>query len=94
MYVYVYVCIYTHICVYIFIYKYLATHTPHTHTHTHIYVYTQTHTHVFGNSDVVNKIVPKKSKCKKAKWLSEEVLQIVEKRREVKVKEKGKDILK
>ena len=77
-------------CVYVFIYKYLATHT----THTHIYVYTHTHTHVFGNSDVVNKIVPKKSKCKKAKWLSEEVLQIVEKRREVKVKEKGKDILK
>ena len=29
---------------------------------------------------------PKKKKCKKAKWLSEEVLQIAEKRREVKGK--------
>ena len=29
---------------------------------------------------------PKKKKCKKAKWLSEEALQIAEKRREVKVK--------
>ena len=28
--------------------------------------------------------IPKKKKCKKAKWLSEEALQIVEKRREVK----------
>ena len=32
--------------------------------------------------------IPKKKKCKKAKWLSEESLQIVEKRREV--KDKGK----
>ena len=32
------------------------------------------------------KIIPKKKKCKKAKWLSEEVLQIAEKRREVKGK--------
>ena len=30
------------------------------------------------------KIIPKKKKCKKAKWLSEEALQIVEKRREAK----------
>ena len=30
--------------------------------------------------------IPKKRKCKKAKWLSEEALQIAEKRREVKVK--------
>ena len=29
---------------------------------------------------------PKKKKCKKAKWLSEEALQIAEKRREVKSK--------
>ena len=29
---------------------------------------------------------PKKKKCKKAKWLSEEVLQIAEKRREAKGK--------
>ena len=33
------------------------------------------------------KTIPKKKKCKKAKWLSEEVLQIAEKRREVKGKE-------
>ena len=30
------------------------------------------------------KTIPKKKKCKKAKWLSEEVLQIAEKRRESK----------
>ena len=34
----------------------------------------------------VTKTVPKKNKCKKAKWLSEEALQIAEKRREVKGK--------
>ena len=34
----------------------------------------------------VIKTIPKKNKCKKAKWLSEEVLQITEKRREVKGK--------
>ena len=38
------------------------------------------------------KTIPKKKKCKKVKWLSEESLQIAEKRREVKAKEKGKDI--
>ena len=32
------------------------------------------------------KIIPKKKKCKKTKWLSEEVLQIAEKRREAKGK--------
>ena len=32
------------------------------------------------------KTIPKKKKCKKAKWLSEEALQIVVKRREVKSK--------
>ena len=32
------------------------------------------------------KIIPKKKKCKKAKWLSEQALQIAEKRREVKGK--------
>ena len=32
------------------------------------------------------KTIPKKKKCKKAKWLSEEALQIAEKRREVKDK--------
>ena len=40
----------------------------------------------------VIKIIPKKKKCKKAKWLSEEALQIAVKRREVKSKEKRKDI--
>ena len=37
------------------------------------------------------KTVPKEKKCKRAKWLSEESLQIVEKRREAKGKgEKGR----
>ena len=36
--------------------------------------------------EVVIKNIPKKKKCKKAKWLSEEALQIVEKRREGKGK--------
>ena len=31
--------------------------------------------------DVVIKTIPKKKKCKKAKWLSEEALQTAEKRR-------------
>ena len=34
----------------------------------------------------VIKTIPKKKKCKKAKWLSEEALQIAEKRREAKCK--------
>ena len=38
------------------------------------------------------KTIPKKKKCKKAKWLFEEALRITEKRREMKGKEKGKDI--
>ena len=37
--------------------------------------------------EAVIKTIPKKKKCKKAKWLSEEALQIVEKRREAKGKE-------
>ena len=36
--------------------------------------------------EAVTKTTPKKKKCKKAKWLSEEVLQIAEKRREMKGK--------
>ena len=36
--------------------------------------------------EAVIKTIPKKKKCKKAKWLSEEGLQIAEKRREVKGK--------
>ena len=39
------------------------------------------------------KTIPKKKKCKKAKWLSEEALQTAVKRREAKRKEKRKDIL-
>jgi len=35
----------------------------------------------------VTKTIPKKKKCKKAKWLSEEALQIAVKRREAKGKE-------
>ena len=36
--------------------------------------------------EAVIKTFPKKKKCKRAKWLSEEALQIAEKRREAKVK--------
>ena len=36
--------------------------------------------------EAVIKTIPKKKKCKKAKWLSEEDLQIAEKRREAKGK--------
>ena len=37
--------------------------------------------------EAVIKTIPKKKKCQKAKWLSEEALQIAEKRREAKGKE-------
>ena len=36
--------------------------------------------------EAVIKTIPKKKKCKKAKWLSEAALQIAEKRREAKAK--------
>ena len=36
----------------------------------------------------MTKTTPKKKKCNKAKWLSEEALQTAEKRRATKVKEK------
>ena len=39
--------------------------------------------------EAVTKIIPKKKKCKKAKWLSVEALQIDEERREVTGKGKG-----
>ena len=39
------------------------------------------------------KTIPMEKKCKKAKWLSEEPLQIAMKRREAKNKEKRKDII-
>ena len=40
---------------------------------------------VCNSLQVVTKTIPKKKKCNKAKWLSEEALQIAEKRGEVKV---------
>ena len=42
--------------------------------------------------EAVIKTIPKKKKCKKAKWLSEEALQLAEKRQKLKAKEKRKDI--
>ena len=42
--------------------------------------------------EVVTKTISKKKKCKKAKWLSEEALQIAEKRRETRGKGEKKDI--
>ena len=39
-----------------------------------------------GPEEAVTKIIPRKKKCKKAKWLSEEALQIAEETREVKDK--------
>ena len=46
-----------------------------------------------NNHDIVQeagrKTIPKKKKCKKAKWLSEEALQIAMKTREMKGREKG-----
>ena len=42
--------------------------------------------------EAVIKSIPKKKKCKMAKWLSEEALQRAEKRREQKAKAKRKDI--
>ena len=42
--------------------------------------------------EAVIKTILKKRKCTKAKWLSEDALPIAEKRRELKAKEKGKDI--
>ena len=38
------------------------------------------------------KTIPKKKKCKKVKWLSEEALQIAVKRKEVKSERERKDI--
>ena len=42
--------------------------------------------------EAVIKTIPKKKKCKKAKWLSEEALQILRKEEKLKAKEKRKDI--
>ena len=41
--------------------------------------------------EAVTKTIPKKKKCKKAKWLSEEALQIAEKEKKQKARLKGKD---
>ena len=46
-------------------------------------LWTEVHTIV---QEVVTKTIPKKKKCKKAKWLSEEALQTAEKIRDVKDK--------
>ena len=47
-----------------------------------------------GVHDIVQetgiKTIPKKKKCKKAKWLSEEALQIAEKRRQIAEKRRQK----
>ena len=42
--------------------------------------------------EAVTKTTPKKNKSKKAKWLSEEALQIAEEEEKPKAREKGKDI--
>ena len=42
--------------------------------------------------EAVIKTITRKKKCKKAKWLSEEALQIAEKEEKLKEKEKRKDI--
>ena len=44
----------------------------------------------FGIGFICLLSIPKKHKCKKAKWLSEEALQIAERRREAKGKEEKK----
>ena len=42
--------------------------------------------------EAITKTIPKKKKCKKAKWLSEKALQRAEKRREANSKGEGKGI--
>ena len=42
--------------------------------------------------EAVTKTIPKKKQIKKVKWLYEDALQVVEERRLLKAKEKGKDI--
>ena len=46
-------------------------------------LWTEVHNSV---QELLIKIIPKKKKCKKAKWLSEKALQIAEERREAKSK--------
>ena len=52
-------------------------------------VWTEVHDTV---QEAVIKTIPKKKKCKKAKWLSEEALQIAEIEERRKTKQKRKDI--
>ena len=52
-------------------------------------LWTEVHNIVQG---AVTKTISKKKKCKKAKWLSEEALQIVKNKEKQKAKEKRKDI--
>ena len=42
--------------------------------------------------EAVIKTIPMENKCRKAKWLSEKALKMVVERREMKIKEKRKDI--
>ena len=49
-------------------------------------LWTEVHKTSVHIQETVTKIIPKKKKCKKAKWFSEEALQIVEERREAKDK--------
>ena len=42
--------------------------------------------------EAVIKTIPKKKKCKKGKWFSEEALKIAEKKAEARAKETRKDI--
>ena len=42
--------------------------------------------------EAIIKTIPKKKACKKSEWLSEKALQIAEKRKKLKSKEKMKDI--
>ena len=50
-------------------------------------------TEVHNVQETMKKTIPKEKRCKKAKWLSEKALQIVEKRREAKGKKERKDTL-
>ena len=50
-------------------------------------------TEVHVIQEAMIKTIPKKKKCKVAKWLSEEALKIADKEEKQKAKEKGKNIL-
>ena len=57
----------------------------HEHCSACVHYNVQGHVH-YNVQEARIKIIPKKKKCKKANWLSEEALRIAEKRREVKGK--------